>query len=226
ESLFRLRTTAAGEPVVIEQNTDITARVELERRSELLTRELEHRVKNILAVVQALTRMTFADAPAEPRRKMEERLFALAEANELLRRGGWQQADLGEIAAEVSRRLGIEDRVARRGAPAAVSADQAMALALTLHELGTNALKYGALTRPEGRVELSWDRDPEDSGVLTLRWQERGGPPVTPPQEEGFGTRLIRHALALETGSSATIDYDPAGLVCELRMASAEAQAG
>jgi two-component system CheB/CheR fusion protein len=222
ESVFRLRQTEDGRKLVIEQATDITARVELEQRSELLTRELEHRVKNILAVVQSLARMTFSNAPPEQRRKMEERLFALAEANELLRRGAWRQADFGQVIAETTHRLGIEERVRANGPASAVPADEAMALTLTLHELATNALKYGALSHPNGHVELSWTRDPDDPRLLAIRWRERDGPPVVAPDKEGFGARLIRHALALGGRSSARIDYAPDGLVCELRVAAAE----
>lgn len=220
--LLRREAAVGGGAVVVEQNTDVTRRVELEERATLLGRELEHRVKNILAVVRALARMTFPDAPAEQQRKMEDRLIALSEANSLLQRGAWKQADFAEIALEVTRRLGVDNRVRLGGPAVALSSSDAMNLALAVHELSTNALKYGALSRPEGHVELTWRAD-DDAQSLALRWQEHGGPPVTAPASEGFGMRLIRDILTRGQKSSARIGYEPQGLVYEARLSLAAA---
>lgn len=221
ETLLRLGEAADGTgAVVVEQNTDVTHRVELEERSALLNRELEHRVKNILAVVRALARMTFPDAPAEQQRKMDDRLIALAEANNLLQRGAWEQADLADVISEVTRRLGVENRIRLSGPSMPLASSDAMNLALAMHELATNAIKYGALSRPGGHVELWWQPE-DDREVLALRWQEHGGPPVAVPTSEGFGMRLIRDVLTRGRSSSARIRYEPEGLIYEAKLALA-----
>jgi len=219
ETVLRCRiSTAPGGPIVVEQHTDITARVELEERSALITAELEHRVRNVLSVVQSLARVTFPDAPAEQRKKMEERIGALAEANRLLQKGSWKEMALREIACEVARPLGVENRLVLDGPEVAVSSERAMDLALALHELCTNAIKYGALGIAGGTVQLSWNVDPGDPHLVHARWVEQGGPPVTPPTRSGFGTRLIHQALKVRGGQSAEFHYEPSGFVCQFSL--------
>jgi PAS domain S-box-containing protein len=215
EAALRLRN--AGDPptaVIVEQYTDITLRVELEERSALLTRELEHRVKNVLSVVQALARMTFRGAPAEQRKKMDERIGALAEANSLLQAGSWKEADLRSIVNEVAGRLGIEEHLRIEGPDIAVSSGQAMNLALAIHELCTNALKYGALSQDGGWVEVSWGTTIDEN--VQLRWLERGGPPVRQPSGTGFGMRLIRKALSIDARAPAEVRFGPDGVTWHL----------
>jgi len=217
ETVMRLREAANPPgPIVVEQSTDITGRIDLEERSALLTRELEHRVKNVLSVVQALARITYTDAPADQHRKMQERLIALAEANKLLHEDFWKQAELRAIVCEVSRRLGIDERIALAGPDVAVASHQAMDLALAVHELCTNAIKYGALSSPSGSVEVSWAFDGEEQVRVT--WRERDGPPVTPPSRNGFGTRLIRQAFSNHSGKPADLRFEPDGVVCEMTL--------
>jgi PAS domain S-box-containing protein len=221
ETVLLRREAASPEgPILIEQSSDITERVELEEKNELLARELQHRVRNILGVVQAIVRMSFPDAPAEQRLKMEERIAALGEAVKLLQDSSWKQAGMRAIVAEIGNGLGISERIAAEGPDVAIASDDTMGLSLALHELCTNALKYGALSRPEGRVALSWKSDP-DANVVRIRWKESGGPSVTPPTRTGFGTLLIRRAIAGKTKTSVELDYAPDGVGCELSVTRA-----
>jgi PAS domain S-box-containing protein len=216
ETVMRTHHSAErGEPIILEQNTDITARVELEERSAILARELEHRVKNVLAVVQGLARVTFPDAPAEQRRKMEDRIAALAEANNVLHQGSWREANLSEILLQVATQLAVEDRLHLGGPEVNVPSEHALNLALTLHELCTNALKYGALSVPGGHVELSWTLEGSSPRKLYIQWSERRGPRVQPPSKTGFGTRLITHSFA-RTAGSADLSFKPTGVTCRI----------
>jgi two-component sensor histidine kinase len=213
--VLRLRDSVnPGGFIVVEQASDITDRVALEKQSALLVRELDHRVRNILTVVQALARMSIPDAPLEQKRKLEYRIAALAEANKLLHEASWKHADLRSIIDETADSLGFADRLAAEGPDVAIVADHAFGLSLALHELATNALKYGALSDPVGRVKISWTVGEDDEAVL-LRWKEHDGPPVKQPSRAGFGSRLIRGAIA---GAAATISYEPDGLACELNL--------
>jgi two-component sensor histidine kinase len=195
------------------QNTDITARIELEQRSAMLARELEHRVKNVLAVVQGLARVTFPDAPAEQRRKMEDRIAALAEANNLLHQGSWKEASLGDILLQVATQLAVEDRLHLSGPDVNVPSEHALNLSLTLHELCTNALKYGALSAPGGIVDLSWSVEESSPRRVHIQWKECGGPAVQAPSRTGFGTRLIEHSFARAVGTT-KLNFKPAGVTC------------
>ena len=219
EAVWRLRDSKnPGGPIVIEQNTDVTQRVALEERSGLLARELEHRVKNILNVVQALARMTFPDAPKSQRDALDQRIVALSEAHKVLQDAAWEEADLGTIVGEVAGRLGVAERVQCKGPPLAVPADQAMGLALVVHELCTNALKYGALSNTSGHVELDWKTVAPDTELVRLHWQEHGGPRVEPPRYKGFGTLLIRRAIVGASDVYTELHFEPAGVVCEMTL--------
>lgn len=216
--LIRRDSANPGGPIVVEQSTDITERMALEEKSALLARELQHRVRNILSVVQALARISFPDAPAEQRRKMEERIAPLGEAVKLLQDSSWQQADLRAIVTRIARGLGVSERISGEGPDVPIGSDDAMGLSLALHELGTNAIKYGALSRPGGTIAVSWADDADDRDAVRIRWKESGGPPVTPPSRSGFGTLLIRQAISAGSHSPVRIDYSPDGLACELRV--------
>ena len=204
-------------PIIVKQNTDITSQVELEEQKNLLARELEHRVKNLLAVVQSLARTSFLDAPEDQRRKFENRLIALAEANRLLREESWDEADLCSLVMEVARALGADRRLIPYGPKVTIGSQHAMGFALAIHELCTNALKHGALSVPEGRVEVSWRIDP-DGGQVHVRWEEKGGPQPVPPVTAGFGMRLIEHAVAGQIGAPVKVRFEPSGVVCDMRL--------
>jgi len=207
-------------PIIVKQNTDITNQIELEEQKNILARELEHRVKNLLAVVQSLARTSFLDAPEEQRRKFENRLVALAEANRLLREESWEQADICELVVEVARALGVDRRVAADGPKATIGSQHVTGFALAVHELCTNALKHGALSVPEGRAEISWKRESDGKHVL-VRWEEKGGPAPVAPRKVGFGMRLIEQTVAGQIGSPVNVRFEPGGVICEMRIAAA-----
>jgi two-component system CheB/CheR fusion protein len=218
-----LQRKSANHPgtIVVQQSTDITDRVELEEKAALLSRELQHRVRNILAIVQSFIRMSFPDAPPARLRKMEERLGALGEAVTLLQESSWEQADLAELISEISNGLGIRERIETKGPKVAIGSDDAMGVSLALHELCTNALKYGALSNSKGKVVLTWQCDQDTPQQVLIRWREVGGPRVAEPTRTGFGTLLIRKSIP--GPRTAEIAYAPDGLRCELRARRAPA---
>lgn len=205
--------------LVIAAILDISSRKTAEAQRTLLLAELNHRVKNTLAVVQALAQQTFRHAASpETRRSFEGRLAALAAANDMLTREDWDSAVLGRLAADVlhAGRSGGE-RVTLAGPRVLLSPKQAVALTLALHELFTNALKYGALSNDSGRVNVAWQLADDGTGpVLRLTWTEAGGPPVSAPERRGFGSVLIERALGQDCGATVTIDYPATGLVCRI----------
>jgi two-component system, chemotaxis family, CheB/CheR fusion protein len=209
ESVWRLR----DNEVVVEQSTDITERMELERHRELLTQELDHRVKNTLSVVQGLARLSFGSSETENLRRFEDRLTALSKAHDILTTGHWERGRLKDIILDVSRAIGVHDRIRLNGPDAELRPRATVAYALAFHELCTNALKHGALRSPDGRIDITWDIGEQDR--LHLVWRETGGPPVEPPEREGFGTRLIRSAVASELGTPVDLRYERGGLICE-----------
>jgi PAS domain S-box-containing protein len=206
---------------------DVTERKEAEERQKLLIDELNHRVKNTLATVQSLATQTArgTHSPEDFRKAFEGRLIALSQAHDQLTRRHWKSADLRDIveaatAPHLARPADSPDQVAIGGAPITVTPRVALTLALAIHELTTNATKYGALSVPAGRIEVAWqiDREPPRPPALRIEWRERGGPPVVAPQQQGFGTRFIVGSLASELRGNARLDYDPAGLICTMEI--------
>jgi PAS domain S-box-containing protein len=188
-----------------------------EEHQRLLINELNHRVKNNLATVQAIAFQTLkGDIPlAEAKARFEARLMALSRAHNLLTEQNWGGAALERVVRDSTEHLGGEQgRFALSGAPVCIAPRAALALALALHELGTNAAKYGALSGDGGRVAIAWRETPE--GKLVLDWKEEGGPAVAPPARRGFGSRLIEQGLASDLGGRAEIVFEPDGLRCTI----------
>lgn len=201
---------------------EIDERERAQQRQLLLIHELNHRVKNILAMVQSIATQTLshADTPQDALQALDQRLLALAGAHDVLTRESWNGADLTDIVAGAvaphEARPGL--RVRARGAPVRLEPKAAVTLTLVLHELATNAVKYGALSTEDGWVSLEWTTSAAAGGlVLDLTWAEHGGPPVSPPTRKGFGARLIAHSLAAEQGSAQLI-YAPEGLCCRMSL--------
>lgn len=191
-----------------------------EERQGVMINELNHRVKNTLATVQALARQTFAKTEGAPLNVFTERLIALSGAHDLLTRTGWREADM---AALVEASLGAHvDRVDRSGPAVALAPHTAVGLSMVFHELATNSAKYGALSAPNGRVELTWRRDPL-TDTLSFVWRDIGGPPVRPPTALGFGTRLIESSIRREQKGEARFDFHVDGLVFEAYLPLPEA---
>jgi PAS domain S-box-containing protein len=184
----------------------------------LLINELNHRVKNTLATVQSMAVQTLRgevdlDVAYE---KFEARLLGLSEVHDILTRERWHGAALQEVAERAMRPFfsGDADRVRFQGPEVRLQPAPALTLALVFHELSTNAVKYGALSVDGGRVDLTWSEESDDR--LKLLWVESGGPPVATPTRKGFGTRLIERGLRGDLRGSATLIYNPGGLVCEM----------
>ncbi|WP_188852522.1 PAS domain-containing protein [Aureimonas glaciei] len=198
---------------------DISREQEDEERQKFLARELQHRVKNTLAMVNALANQTLRRAPSAQAGLaiFTDRLIALSRANELLVQTSWHDADIINIVCDSLRALQPEEggRVTWTGPPVRLSAKQSLALGLALHELSTNAVKYGALSNDEGRISIGWTvtTGPEGSH-LWLEWRESDGPRVTAPRAFGFGSRLIEKTLALEFGGKVSLSYHETGVVC------------
>ncbi len=199
---------------------DITERKRSEEVRALLVNELNHRVKNTLATVQSLARQSFRLGQVDQavRDAFETRLLALARAHDVLTRESWEGAPLGDIARRAMEPFGEEgERVLLAGPELWLPPHMALAFGMALHELAANAARYGALSVPQGRVELRWEAAGQRRGRrLRLTWAERNGPPVQPPVRQGFGSRLVRHGLAAELGGEVDIDYSPTGLMCRV----------
>jgi len=203
---------------------DITARKQAEAEQQryqaqlrLMINELNHRVKNTLATVQSMAAQALRGGadPATAYDRFESRLMGLAEVHDVLTRESWHGADLEEVVQRALRPFaGAGSSQVRLEGPAVwLQPRAALAMALVLHELATNAVKYGALSSAAGRVTLAWTFD-APAERLRMAWTEAGGPPVRPPTRRGFGSRLIERALRSELQGRADMTYDPAGLVC------------
>jgi len=206
---------------LIGAHIDITDRKIAEDHQRLLIHELNHRVKNTLATVQSIAAQTLrhASSPAQARQAFESRLMALSRAHDVLTRESWEGAGLREVVAEaISPHIDLKSgRIAVDGPDLRLAPRMALALAMALQELATNAVKYGALSNQVGHIALGWTVDRSaDPPRLKLRWTETGGPPVRPPERRGFGSRLIERSLAQDLGGAATIAFEPAGVVCDV----------
>ncbi|MFT4933678.1 MAG: PAS domain S-box-containing protein [Pseudoalteromonas distincta] len=200
---------------------DITERKLAEEHLRLMVHELNHRVKNSLATVQAIAAQTLRGGGVSPqvRESLTSRLLALAQAHDVLTDARWSGARLEEIAAQAAEPYGA-DRFHIDGPPVILPPRTAIAMALAFHELATNAAKYGALSNAAGQVDLSWTvSEQSDPRRLALTWRETGGPPVTPPTRRGFGTRLIQRGLAAEFVGEVRMDFQASGLVCQVDVA-------
>ena len=197
-------------------NVDVTEARRAEEHQRLLINELNHRVKNSLATVQSIAHQTLRDGMpvGEARDLLTARLLSLSAAHDVLTRESWEGADLGEVVAAALRPYDAA-RHSALGPPHRVGPQTALALSMALHELATNALKYGALSGAEGKVSVAWETG--EDGHLVLTWREEGGPPVVAPSRTGFGSRLLRQGLGVELGGPADLRFEPTGLVCVIR---------
>lgn len=199
-------------------NTDITEMELTRERLQLVINELNHRVKNTLATVLAIAQNTFRAIGAETYDKFEERLLALSRVHDALTQEGWCTAGLSGL---VEQALQPFDRKQFdiQGPEVSVQPRIASALAMTLHELCTNAAKYGSLSVPGGIVHLGWDVDADGARHwLELRWRESDGPPVTAPSQTGFGLKLIARSTASEIGAKVEHRFAPDGVTCSIRL--------
>lgn len=188
----------------------------------LLLNELNHRIKNTLATVQAIVEQTLRSASVDggTRESLTDRLVALSEAHNVLVDESWAGADLRTIIERALAPHEAPHRFQLSGPPTRLSPQQAVSMSLVLHELTTNALKYGALSLAAGVVSISWNNAYNGQGerYLTLLWRESGGPSVAEPRHKGFGTRLIARSFAQASGGRADLNYEAEGVRCVLTM--------
>ncbi|HWH18075.1 MAG TPA: HWE histidine kinase domain-containing protein [Allosphingosinicella sp.] len=201
-----------------EQVGRVLERKRTEEHQRLLINELNHRVKNTLAIVQSVAAQTFKGEAADPAAKQafESRLGALAAAHDVLTAENWESASLDEVVRKTGLGCGADGgRIQVEGPDVRLAPRTAVFLSMALHELCTNAVKYGSLSNASGTVAVSWDVLETPGGEeLRLQWQEMGGPPVVPPSARGFGTRMIERGLASELGGTVRLEFMPKGLRC------------
>ncbi len=197
---------------------DVTERKRGEEHRALLVAELNHRVKNSMATMQSIAHQTLrlASNLDEARSNLDARLSSLSAAHDILTRENWGGATIREVATGALAPFRAQaERFTMGGPNIRVSPRAALAYAMALHELATNALKYGALSNDVGRVIINWDVETRDGTErLVLRWEELNGPPVHAPSRSGFGSRMIERMLVSEIGGEARIDYRTHGVVC------------
>jgi PAS domain S-box-containing protein len=197
---------------------DITERKRSEARVSVLAREAEHRAKNLLANVSAIVQLSRSDTPEGLREAIKGRIEALANVHSLFAQSCWTGAELGGL---VERELSPysregEMRTPIEGPTVVLKPDLAQAIAVAVHELATNAAKYGALSVPEGQVRVKWSRVAD--GRVVLRWTEAGGPPVNPPTRKGFGTHVMEVMIRSHERGDVHVDWHAEGLVCEIAL--------
>jgi two-component system, chemotaxis family, CheB/CheR fusion protein len=197
---------------------DVTEQKRHEEQITLLAREADHRTKNLLALAQATVHLTHGETPSELKAAIEGRLRALAHAHTLLARSRWAGADLRDLVVEeLSPYLRNDDpRALIDGERLILEQNAAQSMAVALHELATNAVKYGALSVPEGRIRVEW-RCPA-RGRLLFRWTETGGPRVGPPKRQGFGTRVMERMINGQLNGDMRFEWRDEGIVCEISL--------
>jgi two-component sensor histidine kinase len=201
---------------------DVTERKRLERAQAILSAELQHRVKNILAKVQAAATLTLKSSKSleEFAESFSGRLNAIVRAHDALFQNQWQPTNITTLLRE-----GLTPYLGERQVPLCIAdirlpPEQAFAFNLIIHELVTNAVKYGALSVPEGRVQIDCQQSDEQTGIAIFRWTERGGPPAKPPSRRGFGSRLIEGFARDKLKGDVNFVYAHQGLECAIRFAT------
>jgi two-component sensor histidine kinase len=195
---------------------DITELREALRRQQVLLDEVNHRVKNTLATVHSIARLSAASASSlkDYLTGFEQRLHALSAAYNLLTQNNWEGADLKEIVERTLAPYATNGRLSISGPAAMLSAKHSLGLAAAVQELSTNAAKYGALSVPDGKVAISWSLN--EAGAIAFEWRESDGPSVSPPSRRGFGSKLIQDVLAGDSGWKVKVEYRPEGVHCSL----------
>ncbi|HMH68613.1 MAG TPA: HWE histidine kinase domain-containing protein [Pinirhizobacter sp.] len=206
--------------IVVETTARIAAeraREMAEQQQQVLINELNHRVKNTMAVVQAMAAQTFRrpGADQEAAEVFTARLIALSRAHDALTRASWESAGVAEIVAEMAWPVDMSGRIHCHGPDIRLAPHQAVTLGMALHELATNALKYGALSNDGGNVHIQWHVDGQHCEIT---WREAGGPAVQLPGHRGFGTRLIERTLGDQLGGQTNLAFAPGGVICRISL--------
>jgi PAS domain S-box-containing protein len=202
---------------------NLTEHIDAEAQARMLIDELNHRVKNILSTVQSIVwqALRTTSDPKIVRESIEARLFALSRSHDLLTRENWESAGLRDVIRDALEPFvvagGRAGRLTILGENLRFPPKAALALGIAFNELATNAVKYGAFSNSAGSILISWAIEEAPTGSrLVLHWQEKGGPPVLPPSQKGFGSQVLERGLAHELDGSVRLDYRPDGLVCTL----------
>lgn len=216
----KLLRNGGREGLILLAMEDFTGRKQAAGAQQLLIGELNHRVKNVMATVQAIAAQTLGSASSmeEAQAAFGSRLIALGKAHDVLTQGNWEGSDLGTIVRDTvdPHDTGL-DRFTVDGPYVHLVPSAALSLAMAVHELCTNAAKYGALSVKDGHVDIAWQLEGcAQDRRLHVRWTESGGPHVALPTTKGFGSRLIERALALELGGQVLVAYEPSGVVCTI----------
>ncbi|NBB71768.1 MAG: PAS domain-containing protein [Alphaproteobacteria bacterium] len=217
------RAPGGGEAHVLGVVLDVSDEKVAEEQQTLLVRELNHRVKNTLALVLSILHQTRRSSTAfdDFVPAFEQRVHALADAHDLLTRTSWTGANLGDLmTVALSGQTAADDnRVRVEGPPVGVAANSAISIAMALHELATNAVKHGALSNDTGTVEVRWHEEADAEGDgrrIVFSWRERGGPPVHPPRRKGFGSLLLERGVGRDVGGSSSLAFEPEGVTCTI----------
>ena len=199
---------------IVGASRDLTERKQAEELQRLLLNELNHRIKNTFATIHAIATQTLRTARDLPsaREALDRRIRSMAQAHDLLTLRAWTGANLAEVVMRALNAF-TPAQVTMSGAAIEISPKQALTLSLALHELATNATKYGALSSPEGRVCVRWVLT---DGMLHLDWQESGGPAVARPCQKGFGSQLLEEIVAGDLGGDTKLVYDVSGVRCTI----------
>jgi PAS domain S-box-containing protein len=217
-----VRVSYDGETYAFETNRDITQRKRAEEQVHLLMREMNHRGKNILSLVQAVARQTVVSDPQHFIDRFTDRIQAIAANQDLLVRSSWRGVDVDDLVcaqlAHFSDLIGY--RISFHGPRLRLNGTAAQAIGMALHELATNASKYGALSTDAGHVDIAWRTD---GSLFKMNWTERNGPPVRPPNRRGFGTTVIGSMVKQAVGGAVQLDYDTAGVAWRLTCPAANA---
>ena len=209
-----------AEPMVLAVVRDITDRRAAEDERQLLIREINHRAKNILSLVRAIAHQTEASSYPEFVARFDERIQSLSASHNLLIKSGWRNVSLVELVRTQLAHFGdlLGGRMTMRGPDLRITAAAAQAIGMALHELATNAAKYGALSTDTGRVEIVWGLECDRAGKhrFTMEWSEKGGPTVVPPTRHGFGWTVLCQMTKMSLGADVTLEFTHAGVVWRL----------
>ena len=198
---------------------DVTERKRFEERERFLMRELKHRTSNILSRFRVVIERTGDEqVSGELRKALLARVDALARAHDLLSCADWRGVTIADMVADQLKPYATSQNVRVEGPEIVLNAEVTQALSMVIHELATNAAKYGALSVPQGRVAVSWQRDKGVGDALLLQWSEQDGPEVRAPERGGYGTSVIRELLAFEFGGVVELRYLPGGATCEISL--------
>ena len=208
------RMSFSGRPMVFGINTDITGRKLADENTTFMMRELDHRVKNVLAIILSIAQVTSRTSGSidEFHSSFTARIDAIARTHSLLATSRWAGTNLRALVDEEVVRQASKNQVRIEGEQIAVSPVAAQAVSMLLHEMATNAIKYGALSTPDGVIDIAWKRDGQTPRSLIFTWRESGGPPVDKPVRSGFGTKVIDRIVRQQLDAEADITWQPTGL--------------